>query len=148
MKKQVIRFLEQESTLTLATTSPEGTPNAADLYFVSNDALELFFISEPDANHAVNISQNDQIAATIHSTTWDWREIKGLQLRGSCSQVTGTRKRMAALHVYGKKFKFMPAFSAIVARHNVYRIIPSWLRWLDNSVSFGYKQESELGSGE
>jgi uncharacterized protein YhbP (UPF0306 family) len=143
IKEQIARFLAQQSTLTLATTSSEGIPFAADLYFASNDALELFFISEPDANHAKNLSKNDKIAATIHPTTWDWREIRGLQLRGSCVQVAGASKRMAALHLYGQKFKFLPAFSAIVARHNVYRIIPSWFRWLDNSISFGYKQEFE-----
>lgn len=147
LKEQVGRFLEQQSTMTLATAGPDNSPFAADLYFVSNSDLDLFFISEPGARHAENISQNPNIAATIHGASWDWRDIKGLQLEGKCTKITNLAQRAEALRLYGQKFKFLPAFSAIITRHNVYQITPNWLRWVDNSVTFGYKQELVIPAG-
>ena len=137
-------FLAAQSTLTLATLGPDSRPAAADLYFAANDALELFFLSEPAARHAQNIARNPSIAATIHPAVWDWKEICGVQLEGMCRPVTGVAERLTALTLYGKKFSFLPTFAAALSRHTVYCITPTWLRWVDNSQKFGYKEEWTL----
>ena len=143
-------FLDHHSTLTLATVSPAGGAAAADLYFASDGSLKLFFLSESESRHAENIKVNPQVAATIHAQAWDWREIRGLQLEGACRKVTSPAERAAALARYARKFSFVGSLAQAgvnaflaksIARHAVYQIIPSWIRWLDNSETFGHKEE-------
>jgi uncharacterized protein YhbP (UPF0306 family) len=137
----LVQFLTAQSTLTLATVGPDNRPAAADLYFAANDALDLFFLSEPGARHAQNIAGNPAIAATIHPAVWDWREIRGVQIEGTCRAITAPSERLAALALYGKKFSFLSTFAAALGRHTVFCITPTWMRWVDNNQKFGFKEE-------
>ncbi len=153
MKKQIRQFLLRQSTLTLGTVSQAGAPAAADLYFAADHVLNLFFVSEPGSRHAQNIAANAEVAATVHAPAWDWRDIKGVQLEGRCEALTGKAERVSALARYSRKFGFVSSLSAakgasFLARHNVYRIVPHWIRWLDNRVAFAYRDEWVLEAGE
>lgn len=148
--KDVRQFLQNQSTLTLATVSSQDGPAAADLYYVADDSLNLYFLSEPGARHARNLIADPRVAATIHPQTWDWKGIKGVQLEGICVPLEAPSERAAALARYGRKYPFVEAITAsglrsflhtTLSRHGMYRITPQWLRWLDNSVAFGHKQE-------
>ncbi len=138
---EIGEFLRSQSTLTLATVSPEGIPAAADLYYAADKALDLYFISDPATNHARYLAANPRVAGSIHAPSWHWREIRGVQFEGVCSAVRRPAERAAALAVFGQKFTFLTAFAAAVTWHTVYRITPHWLRWLDNSVAFAHKVE-------
>ncbi len=147
---QVRQFLRSQSTMTLATYSQFDGPAAADLYYVVDDLLNVYFLSEPGARHARNLAADPRVAATVHPQAWDWREIKGVQLEGTCGPLDSPTERAAALVRYGVKYPFVNSpvvpgvktfLQAALGRHVVYRITPRWLRWLDNSVDFGYKKE-------
>jgi uncharacterized protein YhbP (UPF0306 family) len=153
----VRQFLQAQSTLTLATLSPEDGPAAADLYFVADSSLNLYFLSEPKARHARNLAADPRVAATVHPQAWDWVDIKGVQLEGVCLPVSAAGERAAALALYGAKFAFVSTpsasglgtfLAAALGRHTVYRITPGWIRWLDNSVAFGHKLEWVRQDGE
>ena len=154
---RIRHFLQGQSTLTLATLSALNGPAAADLYFVADSSLNLYFLSEPQARHARNLAADPRVAATVHPEAWDWVDIRGVQLEGVCLPVSAPAERAAALALYGRKFAFVGAPStsglktflqAALGRHTVYRITPGWIRWLDNSVAFGHKQEWVQRDGE
>jgi uncharacterized protein YhbP (UPF0306 family) len=154
---RVRQFLQSQSTLTLATVSPLNGPAAADLYFVADSSLNLYFLSEPQARHARNLAGDPRVAATVHPQAWDWTDIKGVQLEGVCLPLSAPAERAAALALYGRKFPFVNALSAsglktflqaALGRHTVYRITPDWIRWLDNRVAFGHKREWVQRDGE
>jgi uncharacterized protein YhbP (UPF0306 family) len=154
---RVRQFLQGQSTLTLATLSPHNGPAAADLYFVADSSLNLYFLSEPQARHARNLAADPRVAVTIHPEAWDWVDIRGVQLEGVCLPLTAPAERAAALALYGRKFAFLSAPSAsglktflqaALGRHILYCITPGWVRWLDNSVAFGHKQEWVQQDGE
>ncbi len=149
------RFLRGHSTLTLATLNPAGGTAAADLYYVADGALNFYFLSESRSRHAENVATNSQVAATIHAQAWDWQEIKGVQLEGVCQAVMAPAARAAALALYGRKFSSLLSptgagklLITALTRHTVYRISPHWIRWLDNSMTFGYKEEWRRQNGE
>jgi len=146
--KQLTDLIHSQSTLTVATVGPAGAPAAADLYFAADDFPNFYFISEPHARHAQNIAANPQVAGTIHRPAWDWQEIQGVQFRGQCRPLTAVGERTAALARYGHKFSFLHAFAAVITRYTVFRISPTWLRWLDNSVNFAHKQEWVVKNGQ
>jgi uncharacterized protein YhbP (UPF0306 family) len=149
-------FLRAHSTLTLATVSPAGAPIATDLYFVADSSYNVFFLSEPKTRHVENIRRLSRVAATVHAQAWDWREIKGVQLEGVCRELTGKAERAAALARYMRKFGFLRTLSQAgenallsraIDRHLLFQIEPDWVRWLDNSETFGFKQEWFLRDG-
>lgn len=139
---QMIRdWLQEQSTLTLATISPKGIPAAADLYFVADEDLRIYFISEQSSRHVAHIGPGTHVAATVHGQAWDWREIRGLQLEGMCRPLQSVRERTAAMALYGHKFTFLHTFAAILPRHTLFVIIPHWIRWVDNGIGFAHREE-------
>ena len=147
---QVRAFLAEQNTLTLATLGPDGDPQAADLYYAETNDLTLYFVSIPGSRHAVNIARNPRVAVTIHVDSSRWRDIRGVQLLGTCALVTGA-DRAGAWTRYCAKFPFVLADAALARaldKVSVYRITPRWLRWIDNTASLGHNQEWLLVDGE
>lgn len=94
-RAKIANFPSQRVSVTLATTNPDGAPRAADVYFVSDADLNLYFYSEPASRHTRNIDRDSRVAATA---------------RVEC-------------------------------------ITPRWIRWLDNSVRSGCKEDFALERG-
>lgn len=136
-------FLARQSTLALSTIGlHDGRPQVAPLFFVSDEALNLYWISDPDSRHSRNIADWGDVAATIYAQTWDWQSIKGVQIEGTAAPVSDDEERQRALTLYGAKFPFVnDRFADLIAQSMVYVLRPRWLRWIDNERRFGYKQE-------
>jgi uncharacterized protein YhbP (UPF0306 family) len=134
-------FLAAQSTLALATVNADGTPQIAPLFYVSDDALNLYWLSSPRSRHSVNVSQRACAAATIYPSIWAWQEIQGLQIEGRTEAISDDVVRQQMLGRYQDKFRLPSSFEAQIAASTLYRLVPGWLRWLDNGVAFGYKAE-------
>jgi len=147
---QVRAFLAERNSLTLATLGPDGNPQAADLYYAETDDLSLYFVSIPGSRHAANIARDPHVAVTIHADTSRWRDIRGVQLEGTCAPVTGA-EQAGAWKRYVAKFPFVLADAALaraLKKVSVYRFTPRWLRWIDNTAGLGHNQEWILVGGE
>ena len=64
-KARVQKYLQQYSTLTLAT-SQDDKPWAATVFFVSDSDLNLYFVSDYRTHHGGDMAQNSRVAATIN----------------------------------------------------------------------------------
>ena len=136
-------FLAGHTTLTLATVTRDGRPQAAPLFYAETDELALLFISEKKTRHGQNIAGDGRVAATIYADGQQWRSIKGLQIEGVCTQLSGAEAR-AAREIYTAKYPFIERnklLKLLFLKVSFYRIKPTWLRLIDNSFGFGYKQE-------
>ncbi len=139
---QTIRvFLEAQSTLALATVDERGNPQIAPLFYVSDAALNLYWLSSTTSRHSLNLTAHEQVAATIYPAVWAWNDIRGLQIEGTASAITDKTTREAILTRYRQKFDLPAAFDTQIAASTLYRLTPTWIRWLDNGVRFGYKIE-------
>jgi len=140
--REVIRaFLEQQSTLTLATVDSDGSPQAAPLFYVSDDALNLYWLSSPASRHSLNLVARPRVAVVIYPAVWAWTAIRGLQIEGESRAVPDALQREIILARYRQKFTLPPEFSPLIEQSALYTLRPAWIRWLDNGVSFGYKVE-------
>jgi uncharacterized protein YhbP (UPF0306 family) len=137
-------FLESQSTLALATVDTEGNPQVAPLFYVSDDALNLYWLSSADSRHSVNLMAREQVAATIYPAAWHWTEIRGLQIEGTAHLITDDALRQDVLTRYCQKFDLPSGFESIITGSGLYVLKPAWVRWLDNSVRFGYKSENQF----
>jgi uncharacterized protein YhbP (UPF0306 family) len=142
-KSKIRNFLTQHSTLTLATVNVDGKPQSAPLFFACDDDTLIFF-SSPKSRHSLNIEVNGKAAVTVHNETWNWEEIAGVQMEGEAHLIPLGAARDHAWEIYKKKFPFVVEFEAEVSRSELYRFTPKWIRLIDNSVSFGYREEIRL----
>lgn len=139
--------------MTLATSSAEGKPHAAPVYFVAlptsrestqqdNSApFVAYFFSEIDSQHSQDINQSGVAAGAIYAESQDWREIRGLQISGKVRLVSKGTEWQTAWKGYKQKFPFVSALKLIVAQNSLYALTPTWLRLVDNRIHFGFKQE-------
>lgn len=137
----VLNLGAKHSTLTLATTTASGLPQAAPLFFAAAADGSLIFISGAESRHSLNIAANGKAAVTIYGDTWSWNEIVGMQMEGSVSAIPAGPERDAAWETYKAKFPFVVDFEDDVARSHFYRFTPRWVRLIDNRVRFGYREE-------
>jgi uncharacterized protein YhbP (UPF0306 family) len=140
------QFLAGHTTLTLATLAEDGRPQAAPLFYAEMDDLSLIFISEQRVRHSQNIARDSRVAVTIYADGQQWQTIRGVQGEGHCAALAGAAVETARA-VYLAKYPFISENSllaGLLERVTFYKISPTWLRLLDNSQGFGYKEEVEL----
>ncbi|MCC7352932.1 MAG: pyridoxamine 5'-phosphate oxidase family protein [Anaerolineae bacterium] len=154
LRARIHAFLARHTTLTLATTGPEG-PQAAALFYAHDAALSLYFLSEPSSRHARNLAADPRCAVTIQADGQDWRVITGLQMEGRAQVVSTPEEWQVAYETFRAKFPFVGeawrgegsaalTLSGPLARSRFYRIAPHWMRLIDNTLGFGHKDELRL----
>lgn len=145
LRRKVLAYLEEHTTLTLATTDGKH-PWAAALYYV-NDGFNLYFLSKPGARHCRNLAAVPVVAATITGDYSSWRQIKGVQLEGRACRVEDKKERARVMALYLKKYPFVrdflssPALAKALASVSVYKIMPAALWFTDNSGGYFDRQQ-------
>jgi uncharacterized protein len=147
MNELVHGYLKQHHVATLATS--DESIWAAAVFYV-NDGYTIYFLSSPTSRHCRNLARNARVALTIQEDYADWPEIKGVQLEGEASEISGSEEHHARL-LYGQKFpvvgKLAQAPAAIVkamAKVRWYKVVPTRLYFIDNSAGFGRRDEIDL----
>ncbi|MBI5305202.1 MAG: UbiX family flavin prenyltransferase [Chloroflexi bacterium] len=150
---KIIAFLAAQTTLTLATTNADGSPHACDVFYAHDDARALYFLSDPKTRHIQNLQRDARVHATVHAATRGWQTIRGLQIAGDAQRVPDD-ERARGYELYVRKFPFvkqwLPA-AAMLGRAldklgviEMHKIVPKWIRWIDNAEGFGHKEEMSL----
>lgn len=153
VKERIRAFLAQHTTLTLATAGNDGLPAAAAVFYAADDALNLYFLSEERTEHGQNMLRDARVAGTIQADGQDWRSIRGLQVRG-IARIVRPSELLHATTMYGRRFAFVGALlagqsgpgvlSGPLARARFWVLRAEWMRLVDNTVRFGYKEELRL----
>ncbi len=153
VRARIATFLAEHSTVTLATVGADGAPAAAAVFYAHDADLNLYFLSEERTQHGQNLLANPDVAGTIQADGQDWRRIRGLQLRGRATLASGVALARAAA-VYSAKYTFVAALLAggggpgvlagPLARARFWVLRPTWIRIIDNTVRFGFKEELVL----
>lgn len=140
----VAAWLDGETTLALATTSLDGSASVAPLFYLRQEGLQLYWFSSASSEHSRNVERNPQAAVSVYHHTAEWKEIRGVQMRGHVSAVSDHVLRDSIREVYIRRFQLGEEFDAAIAASTLYRFQPEWVRYLDNSRSFGYQFELNL----
>ncbi len=152
---EVILFLNEHTTMTLATTDTDGHPAAAALFYALLDDM-LIFLSEEKTAHVQNLLRRPRVALTVHRDGQSWQELRGLQARGIAFPLPEASWARAWV-VYEKRFPFVkPArvahneravLAGPLARARWYGVRPRWIRLIDNRRGFGWKAEWQREEG-
>jgi uncharacterized protein YhbP (UPF0306 family) len=142
--EKVAALLREENTLALATVGEQGQACVAPLYYIADEDLTLFWLSSESSLHSRNLKREPMAAATVYRHTDNWKEIRGVQLRGPVSVVSDPEGRRALVEAYCERFQLGLLFKAAISQCSVYALRPVFFRSVDNSSVFGQKIEIEL----
>jgi uncharacterized protein YhbP (UPF0306 family) len=137
-------LLRQESTLALATSDEQGEPCIAPLFYLAGPDLSLFWLSSPNSRHSLNLIRTPRAAATVYRHAEQWREICGVQMRGTVTVIEEPSRRKALIKQYCERFQLGTIFHLAIGRSGLYAFRPDFCRYLDNSKRFGYRFEVTL----
>ncbi len=135
-------LLAEVHVLSLATTDAEGRPHAANVYFAADERFDLYFISDPASAHGMHVAAWPTVAAAVYPEVDDHTQIRGLQLHGRVTLIPDDQWE-AAWTVYLAKFPFVVQLADLAEAQQIYRLTPTWLRYIDNRIAFGFKWETD-----
>ncbi len=141
----VLGFLHQHSVLTLATAGSDG-PGAAAVFYAC-DGFDPVFLSAPNTLHGRHLAEDPRAAATVQEHFEDWSSIRGVQLSGTTARLQGDAE-LQAQRQYAARFPaiFDPSLAgsgirAAMAKVHWYRLECARVRFIDNSLGFGHRDE-------
>ena len=143
-RAEISAFLKKHTTLTLATVDREAWPQAASVFYASDEALNLYWVSGEKSRHSLNLERVSRVAITIHNATWDWRDIQGMQIDGQARRLIDPDETDRAWALFRDKFPFTAEFVDQIARSEFFVAVPKWIRLIDNSKAFGHREEFTL----
>jgi len=141
LAKALHAFCGEQSCLSMATIDEAGKPHNANLYFTTDRELNFYFVSADKSAHSQHVKDRPEVAVTIFKPMPMWQQLQGVQLHGHCEKLS-SRHRAQAWELYVAKFPFVVEVENTVRAQDFYRIRPHWIRWIDNSVRFGFKVEA------
>jgi len=151
--EKIHSLLKECNAMSMATCD-DNIPWAASVFFVADDAFNLYFVSGESSRHSLNVATNPSVAVTINKDHSDWFSISGLQMEG-CVSISPAQERERVLALYLDKFPNLSRLrdnpsdeqeKLIVDRlmgSDFYQIAPRGIRLIDNSMGFGFKTEVE-----
>lgn len=138
----VLEYLEQQSTVTLATASSAGVPRATTLLYVNRGPV-LYMWIRPKTTTAKHIEQNPLVSFAIDEYAEDWRQTKGVQGNGECGVVLGGEEIARAAMLFGQKFPTVSSGSSTMGIYFL-KLTATQLQFIDNSKA-GEKSTEEFG---
>ena len=150
LEQKIRQYLEICNTVSLAT-AVGGIPHAASVFYV-NIGFDLYFLSSPKSRHGENLIKNPRVSGTINEDYSNWLQIKGIQLEGRTECIGGILKNGRIVKAYIHKFpnvadfltsphKLGKGIAQKVSKVKFYRILPTKIYFLDNSLGFGKRYE-------
>lgn len=150
VEREVSQFLASCRTASLATVDEHGQPHAANVQFAHDDRLRLYWVSSPDSAHSVHVARTGRVALTVYAHDDRVNQLHGVQFRGRVEIIDDPSAWHEAFELYTGKFTFAAALPQVrerIEQERFYRFTPTWLRWIDNRRSFGFKVERDLSAG-
>jgi hypothetical protein len=141
----VAALLNEETTLSLATTGKGGQACVAPLFYIVDKELSLYWLSSESSLHSLNLAATPRAAATVYRGVDSWKKIRGVQLRGTVNKVTEPERRAALVKAYCERFKLGRVPRLAILQSSLYALQPDFLRYVDNARGFGYKFELTRG---
>ncbi|MEE9212540.1 MAG: pyridoxamine 5'-phosphate oxidase family protein [Phycisphaeraceae bacterium] len=138
--QQLRKFLRQINVISVATIDDSGLPHAINAYFAADHQLNLFFVSDTASAHCRHVVNRPRVAVTAFAPVRMWQQVRGVQIHGNCSPIEpGMWDDVWS--IYLDKFPQMAEIEQHIRASQFYWVQPTWIRWTDNSVHFGYKVE-------
>lgn len=146
-------FARQCHIMTLGVCSEKGAWTSA-VYYIHYNKGFWFFSSETSRHIKDSKKKSGNAAAEIHSDSFDWSEIKGLQMTGRIKRAGISYDSASAFAAYMERFGFVKNMNGSIPespedlerlfRVRWYVFKPDEVYYLDNSLGFGFREKACL----
>jgi nitroimidazol reductase NimA-like FMN-containing flavoprotein (pyridoxamine 5'-phosphate oxidase superfamily) len=143
LPQEVLAYLGEEKTVTLATASPDGDPHASTFMY-ANDGLAIYFWARPTSRTARQLQANPRVSFTIDEYVPDWNKAKGVQGSGECVMVSAGDEVAKAVGLFAEKFP-SPTSGASTTNIAFFRINPGELQFINNAGAHIAIGDDEFG---
>lgn len=143
-------FARQCHIMTLGVCSEKGAWTSA-VYYIHYNKGFWFFSSETSRHIKDAEKKSGNAAAEIHTDSFDWSEIKGLQMTGRIKRAELSPDSAKAFREYMIKFGFVKKMKGVVPgspeeletlfRVRWYVFVPDEVYFLDNSLGYGFREK-------
>ncbi len=123
-RTELLVFLRKHSLGVIATTSPEGDPQAAVVGIATSDRFELIFDTLSDTRKVRNLRHSPQVACVI-----GWDEEQTVQYEGVVDEPRGFELERLKRYYFGQ-FPDGPVRQTWPGIA-YFRIRPTWIRYSD-----------------
>lgn len=137
LKNKISEYLANHYYLNLATISPEGSPMAHTMAYVSESEI-VYLATNKNTRKVQNIMQNPKVAFTVDEDDPDWFEMKALQVEGKASIIADENELREVGEIMAAKFPVtadLPPDPDTI----MIKIEPEIVYYLDYSIEFGHR---------
>ncbi|OGN16507.1 MAG: hypothetical protein A3C88_02890 [Candidatus Yanofskybacteria bacterium RIFCSPHIGHO2_02_FULL_50_12] len=141
--KELIKEVLEKGYLMSLATSDGGGVWVADVIYVYDDELNIYWMSDPGVRHSQAILKNNQLAGTI-TISGQGEDNLGIQFAGTAEKIEGPRYDLVKKH-FAKRNKPEPAEADDVLQGDSWYIFKPTKIELTHEKLFGFdKQKLEL----
>lgn len=103
MNDQISKILSSTRYATISTVDVDGNPWAAPVWYVVDDALNMYWWSPLESQHSLNIQNNNSVFITLFDSSAVEGEGLGLYIRSTVTEVPDSEID-TALELYNSSF--------------------------------------------
>jgi uncharacterized protein YhbP (UPF0306 family) len=142
IKQLILEVLDKGYLMSLATADKNGVW-AADVIYIHDENLNIYWMSDPDVRHSQAIEENSRIAGTI-TVSGQGEDNLGIQFEGVAEKIVGSRHDLAVKH-YRKRKKPEPTENEDVLQWDSwYMLKPTKIELIYEKLYGFEKQKHEL----
>ena len=93
----IVRTIVEDSTYLTLATSDGNSPWCAPVQYVSDDDLNLYFVSLPESRHMTHVKQNPSVAVAIFDSQQPPFTSRGVQIEGTADAYSETDNPFARI---------------------------------------------------
>lgn len=142
LKDKINQYLANHFYLNLATVSPQGSPMAHTMAYVTKDSV-VYLATNKNTRKVQNIMKNPKVAYTVDDDDPDWFDMQALQVEGKASIITDEKVLREIGEIMVAKFPIvadMPADPDSI----MIKIEPEVIYYLDYSIEFGHREKVDI----
>lgn len=140
IKNKILETLERAHLMSLATTDAAGLW-VADVIFVFDEDLNIYWMSDPEARHSKALMENSEVAGSITASVKSQEPNLGIQFSGKAEKVEGPRPDLARKHLKKRGKPEPKEDNDILQGDSWYILKPNKIDLIDEE-HFGYKKNS------
>jgi uncharacterized protein YhbP (UPF0306 family) len=140
IKNKILEILGKAHLMSLATRD-DGGLWVADVVFIYDNDLNIYWMSDPDARHSKAILKNNEVAGTITFSTKSKEKNFGIQFYGMANKIDGSRYDLALKHLKKRSHPEPKESDDVLQGDSWYMLKPSKIDLIDEE-HFGYDKKS------
>lgn len=140
IKTRILEVLKRGYLMSLGTADKSGAW-VADIIYVYDEGLNIYWMSDPEVRHSGAIHEGGQAAGTITVSDGVERPELGIQFSGKAEKIEGNRHDLA-LKLWAKRSKPQPEETAdVLEGDSWYMLRPTKFDLIDQE-NYGWDKKS------